>query len=111
MGSNRPEDSFQSAVIDMAHLYGWKVAHFRKARTATGWITPVAADGKGFPDLFCVRDTTKHRLAAELKAGRNTVTVEQDEWLRVLELSGIPAYTWTPNDWVEIERVLKEGPE
>jgi hypothetical protein len=40
-----------SAVIDLPHLLGWRAAHFRPARTATGWRTPVAADGAGFPDL------------------------------------------------------------
>ncbi len=108
----KAEAAFQRTVIEMAQVYGWKVAHFRPARTKDGgWITPVAADGKGFPDLFCVRRSTRQRFAAELKVPPNTVTTEQDEWLTALEACGIPAYTWTPLDWEEIERVLKDGPE
>ena len=106
----KQEANFQRAVIDMAHLYGWRVAHFRRARKANGWSTPVAADGKGFPDLFCVRPQTGHRLAAELKVPPNKVSVEQNDWLDALELSGIPAFVWTPAEWVEIESVLKDGP-
>ncbi len=49
-----PEADFQAQVIDLLHLHGWVVAHFRPARTAKGWITPVAADGAGFLDLLAV---------------------------------------------------------
>jgi hypothetical protein len=45
------EQSFQSVVIEVARLTGWRVAHFRAARTAHGWRTPVTADGAGWPDL------------------------------------------------------------
>ena len=45
------EAEFQRMVIDMAHLFGWRVAHFRKVQTHGRWMTAVAADGKGFPDL------------------------------------------------------------
>lgn len=104
------ESQFQTMVITAAQAYGWRVAHFRKARTAKGWTTAVAANGKGFPDLFCVRRKTGHRFAAELKIPPNKVTPDQNEWLDALEMSGIPAFVWTPADWTEIESVLKDGP-
>lgn len=108
----KPEESFQSALIDMAHLHGWKIAHFRKAQTSSGgWVTAVSADGKGWPDLFLVQPEKKFRLAAELKVPPNKVTPEQDAWLTWLELCGIPAFTWTPNDWDEIEKTLVFGPD
>lgn len=106
------ESAFQKTVIEMAQLHGWKVAHFRPARTKDGgWLTPVAANGKGFPDLMCIRQRTRQRFAAECKIPPNKPTPEQDEWLDAMEICGIPAYVWTPGDWIEIERVLKDGPE
>ena len=45
------ERELQDAVIQLARLLGWRVAHFRPAMTTRGWRTPVSADGAGFPDL------------------------------------------------------------
>lgn len=104
------EKEFTSQVIEYAHHMGWRVAHFRPARTAKGWRTPVQGDGKGWPDLFLVRD---YRLvAAELKVGRNKPTAEQERWLAALAAGGqVETFVWRPKDWPEIERVLgtKEG--
>lgn len=104
------EAAFQKTVIEFAQLHGWRVAHFRAARTKDGWATPVAANGKGFPDLFLLRQRTRERLCAEIKVPPNTVTDEQREWLIAMELCGVPAFTWTPLDWGEIEAVLIHGP-
>lgn len=110
MKTLKPEESFQTAVIDSAHMRGWKVAHFRPAMTKSGkWVTAVAADGKGFPDLFMLHPEKKFRVAAELKVPPNTVSEEQDAWLTAMERCGIPAFTWTPDDWDEINRVLVFG--
>ena len=49
-------------------------------------------------------------VAAELKRGRDREpTAEQREWLEALR-HHIPAYTWYPEDWDEIESVLEDGP-
>ena len=48
------ESALQDNVIELAHVLNYVVAHFRPARTAHGWVTPVSADGKGFPDLVLV---------------------------------------------------------
>ena len=104
-----PEASFQSAVIDMAHLYGWRVVHFRKARTKTGWITAVGADGKGWLDLLLCHEKMGVVIARELKVPPNKTTPEQDTWLRVLNACGIDARVWSTEDWTEIETTLKTG--
>jgi VRR-NUC domain len=104
--SQKPEESFQSAVVDMAHLYGWIVAHFRRARTARGWTTAVGADGKGWPDLFLCHERSGRVLARELKVPPNRVTPEQVVWLRVLNMVGVDAKVWTTADWTEIEATL-----
>jgi len=68
-GNRVTEESFQSALIDLAHVYGYRVAHFRKARKKNGgWITPVSADGKGFLDLILVNRDKKDIIFAELKS-------------------------------------------
>lgn len=102
-----PEASFQSAVIDLAHLYQWRVAHFRRARTKHGWTTAVGAEGKGWPDLILCHERRGIILVRELKVPPNRTTSEQDEWLRVLRAVGVDAGVWTPRDWPNIEYTLE----
>lgn len=104
----RSEEEFQKAVIDLAHAWGWLVAHFRRVRVqrADGsayWETPVQADGKGHPDLILVRERV---IAAELKVGKNRPTPEQRAWLAAYRGAGLAAYLWRPADWAEVVGVL-----
>ena len=71
-------------VVDVARLSGWRVAHFRAARTAQGWRTPVTADGDGWPDLVLVRPP--RLIFAELKSETGKVKPHQSKWLDVLRL-------------------------
>ena len=49
-------------------------------------------------------------FAAELKRGYDSeLRPEQSEWIDALR-QHIPAYEWRPEDWDEIESVLKDGP-
>lgn len=98
------ESEWQQRVIDLAHLLGWRVAHFRAARTQTGWRTPVAADGAGFPDLILVRDRL---IAAELKTQRGTVSWPQQQWLDALQAAGVETHVWRPSDWADVQRTLQ----
>jgi len=97
----RPEELFQRQVIDLAAFLGWRCAHFRVARTARGWRTPVQGHN-GFPDLVLARDGRV--LFAELKAGKGKATADQLAWLNAI---GDNAYLWTPKDWPAIEAVLR----
>jgi len=97
------EAQFQQQVIEYAHLTGWLCAHFRPARTARGWVTPVTADGSGFPDLVLVRERV---VVAELKSETGRPTAEQRRWLDALEAAKAEHYLWRPSDWPEVERVL-----
>lgn len=119
------EASFQSLVIGLAQLHGWMVAHFRKVRVQRGnetfWETPIAADGKGFPDLILVRNGCL--IAAELKVGKNTLTPEQKQWMEQLDRCQFSSKgwdgksasrfmhsaVWRPEDWPKIEKILTEG--
>jgi hypothetical protein len=98
------EREFQIQIIRYAQLLGYKVAHFRVARTSSGWRVPIEADGTGWPDLVMVRD--KKILVAELKVQNRPLTRQQAAWLQALEGAGVAAYHWTPNDWREIQEVL-----
>lgn len=73
------EAELQALVLDAARLLGWRVAHFRPARTSHGWRTPVAGDGAGFPDLVMLR--SPRLVIAELKAERGRLTDAQHAWL------------------------------
>lgn len=97
------EADFQWAVIEIARLKGWRVAHFRPARTRRGWRTPVAADGKGYPDLTLVRERIVY---AELKAEKGQLTHEQEQWIQALQQAGAEAYVWRPSDWSAVLQVL-----
>lgn len=96
------EAQLQAAVIDTARMFGWRVAHFRPAKTSKGWRTPVAADGKGFPDLVLVHQETGRLIFAELKSDRGKPTPEQEQWLIALETTDAEVYVWSPADWPKL---------
>ncbi len=99
------EEQFQEAVIKYAQLMGWRVAHFRPARTAKGWRTAVGADGVGYPDLTMVR--YPRVIFAELKTDKGRISKAQAAWLDDLGGAGQEVYVWRPRDWAMIERMLK----
>lgn len=85
-------------MIDLARTLGYRVAHFRPARTKgkdgrDQWRTPVAADGKGFPDLVLVG--RGRVIYAELKSSTGKVRPEQQVWLDALTAAGQEAHVWT----------------
>lgn len=103
------EAAFQRQIIDLAHLYGWRVAHFRPAQNARGdHRTPVAGDGKGFPDLVLVRDRV---LFIELKTSTGQLTRDQLDWGGALLKAGATWARWRPEDWPDIEAALKPAPQ
>jgi hypothetical protein len=90
------EAQLTKEVVKRAHEQGWIVAHFHRLPTQKGgWRTPVAADGKGFPDLVLVRERV---IFAELKAGYRSARPEQVRWLERLQAAGAEAYIWRPPD-------------
>lgn len=102
------EKQFMRQVIQVGHLFGWKVAHFLPAMNRRGqWRTAVMADGAGFPDLVLVRGKTA--IVAELKVGRNGLTEAQQDWIAALHAAGVRAYCWRPEMWPEIERILEHA--
>lgn len=98
------ESEFQQTVIEMAQVLGWRVVHFRPARTTTGWRTPVEGDGAGWPDLILVRDRI---VFLELKTATGKVTAEQAAWIAAINAAGGMALAVRPKDMPEIERALR----
>ena len=100
------EQDLFNQILDLAHIYHWRCAHFRPAMTERGWRTAVAGDGAGYPDLCMVRLTRV--LYAELKSEKGKVTEEQQEWLDALKQTGkVEVYVWRPSDFYEIAEILK----
>jgi len=98
------EEEFFRQVIDLAHILGWRVAHFRPAMTKWGWRTAVSADGAGFPDCVFARERI---VWAELKSKTGQLTAEQYEWLEALAEAGQEVYLWRPGDFEELVEVLR----
>lgn len=103
------ESDFQQQIIDLAHLNGWRVAHFRSVRQqrmdgSVFYSTPVQADGIGFPDLLMLRD--ERMVIVELKVENNKTSDAQDEWLDAFRNAGVEVYVWWPKDWDEAVKVL-----
>jgi hypothetical protein len=100
------EAEFQSQVIDLAHLFGWTVAHFRPALTSKGWRTPVQADGAGYPDLTLVRPPRV--VFVELKSADGKLTDRQRTWLDLFgACPGVRVELWRPADWDAIVAALR----
>lgn len=101
------ERQWQKLVTDYAALNRWVRAHFRPAPTGRGkWVTPVALDGAGFPDLVLARDDPPGLLFVELKTDRGVLSAGQAAWLAVLTAAGARAVVWRPRQWAEVQRVL-----
>jgi len=94
------EADLLAAILDACALLRLRTAHFHAAQTKRGaWVTPVAGDGKGFPDLVITGRRVAYR---ELKVGRNKPTAEQDAWLAALTDAGQDAGVWRETDWPEV---------
>jgi hypothetical protein len=101
------ERQFQSQVLTLARLHGWRIHHQRPARTVHGWRTPIVGD-KGLPDLTLCRPP--RLIYAELKSALGRLTAGQRRWLDDLQACGVEVYVWRPSSWDEIERLLaREG--
>jgi len=93
-------------VLDYAKMRGWKCAHFPSVETKQGWRTAVAAEAKGWPDIFAVRERA---VAIEIKGSGDTIKQEQEEWGVRLRRAGIEHYVITPQDWADgnVEDILR----
>lgn len=96
------EADWQRTVIAMARALGWLVAHFRPGMNQRGrWMTAVAGDGVGFPDLVLCHRRTHRVLFVELKRDDGKLTPAQSEWLEALG-----GEVWRPKDFEAARKKL-----
>lgn len=97
----------QEAFIGEGRRHGWLVAHTppvqavvkgARGEDVKRWMTPIQADGKGFPDLLLVRERV---VVVEVKGKGDAVRPEQSVWLSAFRMAGIETYVWTEADWPE----------
>lgn len=103
---NPTETRYTTTVVELARVLGWRVSHFRPARTATGWRTAVQGDA-GFPDLVMAKGGVV--IFAELKTANGRVSPAQRDWLDALDrCPGVRTFLWVvPDQFDEIEEVLR----
>lgn len=89
------EKEFMAQVVQLAKLLGWLVYHTHDSRRSVA----------GFPDLMLLRGG--RLLVIELKVGQNQPTAEQRTWLREFSKTGVFVAVWTPEQWAEIQVILK----
>jgi hypothetical protein len=102
---------FETAVIELAQLHGWRVHHQRPARRANGGWTSAVEGHAGFPDLVLARGPRHGRpgrlILAELKAGRGRIDPEQRQWRDMLvQVHGVEVHVWHQDTLEEIAGVL-----
>lgn len=104
----RSERDFGEDIFEEAHRHGWQPYHLRDRDSRH------IVRGRGFPDLVMYRidaETGRSELvAAELKKSReHQPDPEQKEWLSALG-QHFRVFEWYPEDWEEIDQVLRDGP-
>lgn len=101
LGAYVTESQFAETVIQLAHYRGWRVVHFRPARTEKGWRTAMVGD-RGFPDLVLARRGVV--LHVELKRQDGRMGLGQPEWATAI---GDSYRLWRPSDMEEIKTTLQ----
>jgi VRR-NUC domain len=105
------EKAFQKQIMDLARMYGWRVAHFSDSRKQVKPGVFVGdADAAGFPDLFLIRPP--EILVIEVKKELGKTTDIQEEWLADFRACGIEAFVARPSTFDEIlARLTKSRPK
>jgi VRR-NUC domain len=89
------EKSFQSAVVDLAHLLRWRVFYVRDSRGSPG----------GWPDLVLLRGEIA--LFRELKVASGRLSPDQHAWGDALTAAGLDYGVWREGDWDSIAAQLR----
>jgi hypothetical protein len=89
------EKAWSQTVYEAARWHGWFAYRVLRSK----------GSAPGFPDLVLIRPP--RLVFAELKTGRGRLTKAQVECLALLDdVPGAEVFTWYPEDWDEITRVL-----
>lgn len=89
------ERTLQSRVVARAKSRGWVVKHVGKSILPNGVVVSTAVH---FPDLFMLHEVQQRAMAIELKREEGDFEPGQIEYLRLLNICGIPAVVVRPSD-------------
>lgn len=103
------ETAWMDWIAEIAHTWGWTLAHFRPARTIHGWRTAVGYDGKGFPDLVLIHPIRRRVIFAEVKTDRGRLDDDQATWRNKLVSAGADWHLWQPKDRPAVVELLSFG--
>ena len=103
------ENNWMGWIVDLAHWHGYKVAHFRPARTAHGWRTAGQYDAKGFPDLVMINPEQGRVLFREIKSDGGRLDDDQALWRNWLVSAGADWGLWQPKDRDDVVATLTDG--
>lgn len=109
------EAALVRAIIRALALTGWRVCHFRPARTADGWRTAVEGHA-GAPDIIAVHPE-RGVLLIEAKSEEGRLSADQVLWrsasMRAAERypDGIRYLVVRPQEWLagELDELLGLG--
>ena len=87
------EKQWQSQVVDLARLTGWRVYHTFDSRRSQ----------PGYPDLTLVKDRA---VFLELKTEEGKLSAAQKDWLAALLDAGTETYVARPEDFDDLAKVL-----
>ena len=110
------EQDFQLTVTDLADLTGWYWIHFNDSRKQVkvhdGYKLVGDSGARGWPDLVLWHPTRNIVIFRELKNVH-----KDDKWtactknqllvLSTLSTAGADVDVWCPDNWDEIEKLLK----
>lgn len=97
------EAAWQKRVTDTLDLYGWKWCHYRPARTAKGWRTPLEGHA-GCPDLIIAGYGSVFIVELKTDDRASKLTADQQSWI---DVGGNHAAVWRPADWPFVLRFLQ----
>lgn len=101
------EKQFQSKVMALARLYGWRVWHHSDSRRQVAPGVFVGdPDAKGLPDLILAHPRFGVIFRELKKEVHSPLSPEQVEALAWLQHCGVNAKVWRPSDEAEIEHLL-----
>jgi VRR-NUC domain len=89
------ERDFQSQVLDLATLHGWRHFHALNMRGSDA----------GWPDLVLCRPP--ELLVVELKSETGRLGEIQREWLDALRACGVETALWRPGDFENVHARLR----
>lgn len=92
------EAAFQRQIQDFAAFCGFNLIYHTRYSLGSP---------SGYPDLTLVSESKQRVLFIEVKGPKGVVSPAQRVWIDGLRNAGQEAYVFKPQDWPQVERVLR----